>query len=49
MSIQFFIVGGLIFGVYMILTVWNIFYSSQKQEEENSNNSKSSKEIDSSK
>ena len=46
MSIQFFIVGGLIFGVYMILTVWNIFYSTQKQEEENSSNSKSSKKGD---
>jgi hypothetical protein len=43
MNLQFFIVGGLIFGVYMVLTVWNIFYSSQKQDEENSNN-KSSKE-----
>jgi hypothetical protein len=49
MSLQFFIVGGLIFGFYMILTVWNIFYSTQKQEEENSKNSKSSKESDSSK
>jgi len=47
MSIQFFIIGGLIFGVYMILTIWNIFYSNQKQEEENSNNSKPSKESDS--
>ena len=47
MSIQFFIVGGLIFAVYMVLTVWNIFYSNQKQEEENSSNSKSSKESDS--
>lgn len=38
MNLQFFIVGGLIFGVYMVLTVWNIFYSSKKQDEENSEN-----------
>lgn len=35
MSIGFFIVGGLIFGVYMYFTLWNIFYSSKKQREEN--------------
>ena len=30
-----FIVGFIIFGVYMYLTIWNIFYSSRKQREEN--------------
>lgn len=35
MSIGFFIVGGVIFSVYMYFTVWNIFYSSKKQREEN--------------
>ena len=30
-----FIVGFLIFGVYLYLTIWNIFYSSRKQREEN--------------
>jgi hypothetical protein len=36
MNLQFFIVGGLIFAVYMVLTIWNIFYSTQKQIKENS-------------
>ncbi len=35
MNIGFFIVGGLIFSVYMGLTIWNIVYSSRKQKEEN--------------
>ena len=35
MNLGFFIVGGLIFGVYMYFTLWNIFYSSKKQREEN--------------
>lgn len=35
MSLGFFIVGGVIFAVYMYLTIWNIFYSSKKQREEN--------------
>jgi hypothetical protein len=35
MSIGFFIVGGVIFAVYMYFTLWNIFYSSKKQREEN--------------
>lgn len=35
MSIGMFIIGGLIFGVYMYFTLWNIFYSSKKQREEN--------------
>lgn len=30
-----FIVGFVIFGVYLYLTIWNIFYSSRKQREEN--------------
>jgi hypothetical protein len=35
MNIGFFIVGGIIFAVYMALTIWNIIYSSRKQQEEN--------------
>lgn len=35
MNIQFLIVGGVIFAVYVALTFWNIFYSNQKQREEN--------------
>jgi hypothetical protein len=35
MNIGFFIVGALIFAVYVGLTVYNIFYSSRKQKEEN--------------
>ena len=35
MSLTFFVVGGVIFAVYMYLTIWNIFYSSKKQREEN--------------
>ena len=30
-----FIVGFVIFGIYLYLTIWNIFYSSKKQREEN--------------
>jgi len=35
MSTALFIVGFFIFITYMILLVWNIFYSSKKQREEN--------------
>ena len=35
MSISFFIVGGVIFSLYIYLTLWNIFYSSRKQRQEN--------------
>ena len=35
MSLGFFLIGGIIFAVYMYFTVWNIFYSSKKQREEN--------------
>lgn len=35
MSITFFIVGAIIFAIYMFFTVWNIVYSSKKQREEN--------------
>ena len=35
MSISFFIIGGVIFATYILLTFWNIFYSNQKQKEEN--------------
>ena len=34
MSIGFFIIGGIIFSIYMVLTFWNIFYSNRKQREE---------------
>jgi len=35
MNIGMFIVGGIIFGIYMYFLIWNIFYSSKKQREEN--------------
>tara|TARA_Y100000589_G_C26866573_1_gene512164 strand:- start:37 stop:204 length:168 start_codon:yes stop_codon:yes gene_type:complete len=35
MSIGFFITGGVIFAIYMGLMIWNIVYSSKKQQEEN--------------
>ena len=35
MSISFFIIGGVIFSIYMYFTIWNIFYSNKKQKEEN--------------
>jgi arginine exporter protein ArgO len=35
MSIGFFIVGGIIFAIYMGLTIFNIIYSNRKQREEN--------------
>ncbi len=35
MNIGFFIVGGIIFAIYIALTFWNIFYSNKKQREEN--------------
>lgn len=35
MSIGFFITGGIIFAIYMGLMIWNIAYSSRKQQEEN--------------
>ena len=35
MSLGFFIVGGVIFSIYMFFTVWNIFYSGKKQRDEN--------------
>ena len=34
MNIGFFIIGGIIFSIYMVLTFWNIFYSNRKQREE---------------
>ena len=40
MSIGFFIVGGLIFALYMGLTIWNIVTSSRKSKEENYPNRK---------
>jgi arginine exporter protein ArgO len=35
MNIGFFIIGGVIFAIYMALTVWNIIYSNRKQKEDN--------------
>ncbi len=35
MSFGFFLVGAIIFSLYIYFTVWNIFYSSKKQREEN--------------
>jgi hypothetical protein len=35
MNIGFFIVGAVIFAIYLSLMVWNIIYSSKKQQEEN--------------
>ena len=35
MSIGFFIIGGVIFAVYLYLMFWNIVYSSKKQRQEN--------------
>lgn len=35
MSVGFIVTGGVIFAVYMYLTIWNIFYSTKKQREEN--------------
>lgn len=35
MSISFFIVGGIIFLIYIYFTIWNIYYSGKKQKKEN--------------
>lgn len=35
MSIGFFLIGGIIFSIYIGLTAWNIFYAHKKQKEEN--------------
>ncbi len=35
MNLGFFIIGGLIFSVYIYFTIWNIFYGARKQTEEN--------------
>ena len=35
MSLTFFIVGAVIFAVYVYLMVWSIFYNNRKQQEEN--------------
>jgi hypothetical protein len=35
MNIGFFLIGGIIFFIYIALTCWNIFYSHRKQREEN--------------
>lgn len=43
MNIGFLIIGGIIFAIYVALTIWNIFYSSRKQREENYPNLKKDK------
>ena len=40
MSIGFFIIGGIIFTIYMALTILNIYISSKKTKEENYPNKK---------
>jgi hypothetical protein len=35
MNIAFFLIGAVIFSVYIALTFYNIFYSNRKQREEN--------------
>jgi hypothetical protein len=40
MNIGFFIVGAVIFAIYIGLTFYNIFYSNKKQREENYPNKK---------
>ena len=35
MNLGFFVIGAIIFSVYIGLTFWNIFYSHKKQREEN--------------
>ena len=35
MNLTMFIVGFVIFAIYMYFTIWNIFYSTRKQREEN--------------
>jgi|MDTG01.1.fsa_nt_gb hypothetical protein len=36
MGYGMFIIGAIIFGLYMFLTLWNIVYSGKKQDEDNS-------------
>lgn len=35
MNLAFFLIGGVIFSIYIALTFYNILYSSKKQREEN--------------
>ena len=35
MNLAFLFIGGVIFAIYIALTMWNIFYSAKKQKEEN--------------
>ncbi len=44
MSPGFFIIGGIIFALYMYFTLWNIVYSNKKQKEENYPNLPDSKD-----
>lgn len=34
MSTGFFIIGAIIFSIYLYFTIWNIYYSNTKQKEE---------------
>ncbi|SHF79183.1 hypothetical protein SAMN05444396_101413 [Flavobacterium segetis] len=34
MSISFFIIGAIIFSIYLYFTIWNIYYSNNKQRKE---------------
>ncbi|WP_296313313.1 hypothetical protein [Winogradskyella sp. UBA3174] len=45
MNIGFFIIGAMIFSVYIGLTFWNIFYSNRKQREENYPNLKKNEDV----
>ena len=45
MNVGFFIIGAIIFSVYIGLTFWNIFYSHKKQREENYPNLKNNKTV----
>jgi hypothetical protein len=46
MNLGFFIIGAIIFFVYIGLTFWNIFYSHKKQIEENYPNLKKNTTVD---
>jgi hypothetical protein len=45
-NIGFFVIGGIIFSIYIGLTFYNIFYSNQKQREENYPNLKNKEGAD---
>jgi hypothetical protein len=43
MNLKFLIIGAIIFAIYLALMIWNILYSSKKQQEENYPNIKANK------